>query len=408
MVSEKIQIIIVDDSNTTRDNIRKLLELETDMEVIGEASSGEEAIKKAKILAPHIVLMDVNMPVMDGITATETIANEMPQCQVIVISVLGEQEYLRKAMYAGAKDYLVKPFEGAALLECIRHVHGREQKRRVKNVQPPKEQERGKVITLFSTKGGVGKTTIATNFASALGLDAKSKISIMDMDLQFGDVALFLNTVPKTSIVDLVNVVENLDASVLNRYMTKYTNNVKILAAPFRPEQADDISAAQVTAIIKEMQYNYDYIVIDTAPIFNEITFTIMDLSDMIILVTSQDIPTLKNVSLCLEIMESLNYPAEKIKVILNRANSLGGMSVADSENLLKRKYYAAIPSDGKTVVTAANQGSPFVLTNPKTPVAKSIFTLAESVVKAYKKADTHSPTPTLRLPASEFWFPNA
>lgn len=376
-MSDKIQIMIVDDNQSTRDNIRKLLEFEPDIEVTCEAASGEEAIRKAKIMAPDVILMDINMPGMDGIAATEAISNEVPQCLIVIISVQGEQEYLRRAMFAGAKDYLVKPFEGDELLQCIRHIYEREQKRRDKFVPIVKTPTLGKVITIFSTKGGIGKTTITTNLAAALGLDAESKVGVIDLDLQFGDVSLFLNTAPKATIADLVTDIENLDGSLLDSYMTKYKDNVKVLAAPLRPEQADSITAAHLAAIIKEMQFNYDYILIDTAPLFNEITFSVLDLSNTIMVATSQDLPTLKNVKLCLEILESLKYPEEKIKVILNRANSIGGMNMKDSEELLKKKIFAAMPSDGRTVVTAVNQGIPFVISNPDTVVAQTMYRLA-------------------------------
>ncbi len=382
-MTDKIKIMVVDDNQATRDNIKKLLSLETDMEVTCEAATGEEAIKKAMIMLPDIILMDINMPGMDGIAATEIISGGMPQCPVIVVSVQGEQEYLRKAMAAGAKEYLVKPFEGDELLECIRHIFVREQKRRERFAQqaPPPEPTLGKVVTIFSTKGGIGKTTIATNLGAAMGFDEANKICILDMDLQFGDVALFLDIVPKVTISDLVRDIENIDGGVLNKYLINYRDNVKVLAAPARPEQADDVTAAHIATIIKELQYNYDYIIIDTAPLFNDITFSILEASDLIIVATSQDLPTLKNVKLCLEIFDSLQYPADKIKVVLNRANSIGGMTIQDSENLLQRKFLSFMPSDGKTVVTAVNQGVPFVVSNPDTPIAQTLLRLTNYIV---------------------------
>lgn len=381
-MADKIQIMIVDDNQATRDNIRKLLEFEQDMEVTCEAATGEEAVRKARIMLPDIILMDLNMPGMDGIAATEIISSEVEKCLIIVVSVQGEQEYLRRAMSAGAKDYLVKPFEGNDLLEGIRHIYSREQKRREKFVQAPaKLLALGKVISIFSTKGGIGKTTIATNLGAALGMDEGNRICLLDVDLQFGDVALFLNIVPKATIADLVKDIENLDAGVLEQYMTPYSNNVKVLAAPARPEQADGISAVHLATIIKELQYHYDYIIIDTAPAFNDIVFNILDASNMIIVATSQDLPTLKNVKLCLEILDSLNYPAEKVKIVLNRANSLGGMNIQDSEALLKRKFLSFMPSDGRTVVTAVNQGVPFVINNPDAAIAQSVFKLANYII---------------------------
>jgi len=383
-VTNKIQIMVVDDNQSTRENIRKLLELESDMDVAYEAASGEEALRKARISPPDIILMDINMPGMDGIAATEAISTEVEQSQIIVVSVQGEQEYLRRAMAAGAKDYLVKPFDGNELLECIRHIYAREQKRREKIVRvAPAKVSMGKIVTVFSTKGGVGKTTVATNLGAALGLDGKTKVGIIDLDLHFGDVALFLNIVPNTTIADLVQDIDHLDGSVLDNYMTRYKDNIRVLAAPFRPEQADSVNLNHLTTIIKEMQYNYDYIIIDTSPTFSEMMLSVLDMSDMLVVITSQDLPTLKNVRLCLEILESLNYSEDKVKVILNRAKSLGGLNVRDAEELLQRKLLTLMPSDGKTVVSAVNQGMPFIVSNPKSQIAQSLFELANFILSS-------------------------
>jgi len=384
-MSEKIKIMIADDNLATRENIKKLMGLESDVEVTCEAATGEEAVRKAFEMLPDVILMDINMPGMDGITATEEITAELPQCLIIVVSVQGEQEYLRKAMSAGAKEFLVKPFEGNELLGCIRHIYAREQKRRQKFeavVQvKPQTAKLGKVVTIFSTKGGIGKTTIATNLGAALGFDEVNKVCILDVDLQFGDVGLFLNIVPKVTIADLIKDFQNLDGSMLEKYLSKYSDNVKVLAAPARPEQADDVTATHLSAIIKQLQYNYDYIIIDTAPLFNDITFNILEMSNMILVATSQDLPTLKNVKLCLEIFESLQYPANKIKVILNRADSIGGMTIQDSESLLRRKFLSSMPSDGRTVVTAVNQGVPFVISKPEAAVSQTILRLTNYII---------------------------
>ena len=380
-MADMIRIMVVDDNVATRNNLRKLLELEADMEVVCDAANGEEAVRKAAILAPDIILMDINMPGMDGIAATEVLSNEFPQSMVIVVSVQGEQEYLRRAMAAGAKDYLVKPFESSELLECIRHIFNREQKRREKFRKPEKKATLAKTVTIFSTKGGIGKTTIATNLGAALGFDDDNKVCIVDLDLQFGDVSLFLNIVPNVTIAELVKEIDNLDASLLSSYLTKYKENVHILAAPFRPEQADSITQSHVTAIIKELQFHYDYIIVDTAPAFSEMILGVLDLSTTVFVATSQDLPTLKNVKLCLEILESLHYPEDKIKLILNRANSVGGMSIKDSEDVLQRRILSYLPSDGRTVVTAVNKGIPFVVSDPDTVVAQNVLRLANYII---------------------------
>ncbi len=379
-MSEKIKVFIVDDIAETRENICKLIEFETDIVVIGEAGSGAEAVEKVKELQPDIILMDINMPGMDGITATEQIANEAPQSAIVIMSVQGEQEYLRRAMVAGAKNYLVKPFGSDELLQAIKQTSANEKKRRNVVKFEPKREEQGKIITVFSTKGGIGKTTISSNLAVALAAKTGANVGIVDADLQFGDVALFLNLIPRATIADLVRDIENLDASVLEGYLTQFNNSIKLLPAPIRPEQAETVTGSHLAAILKTMRSSFKYTVIDTAPTFSESMLAVLDASDIVLVVAALDLPTIKNVKLCLEIMESLNYSQDKVKVVLNRANTDAGMHIDEIEESLKYKFTATVPSDGKVVVASVNRGVPFVASHPETPVAQSIFDLARMV----------------------------
>lgn len=379
-MAEKIKIVIVDDIAATRENICKLMEFEQDIEVVGQAESGAEAVEKVKQLLPDLILMDINMPGMDGIAATEQIAVDAPNASIIIMSVQGEQEYLKRAMVAGAKNYLVKPFSRDELLQSIRQTISNERKRRNVIKFEPRREEQGKIITVFSTKGGIGKTTISTNLAVALAAKTNANIGIVDADLQFGDMALFLNLLPRATIADLVHDIENLDIAVLEGYLSHFSSNVKLLSAPIRPEQAETITGSHLTAILETMRSSFKYTIIDTAPTFSESMLAVLDASDIVLVVAALDLPTIKNVKLCLEIMESLNYGKDKVKLILNRANTDAGMNIDEIEESLRYQFTATIPSDGKVVVASVNRGVPFVNSHPEAPVAQSIFSLARMV----------------------------
>lgn len=383
----KIQVLIADDIAATRENIGKLLEFHPELAVAGQAGTAAEAIQLARQLQPDIILMDINMPGMDGIAATEQLSIEVPNAIILIMSVQGEQEYLRRAMLAGAKDYLVKPFTGDELVQAIKQAYDRAQQRRKVVKLEPKAPVPGKVVTVFSTKGGIGKTTIATNLAVALARKTGQKVGIIDADLQFGDVALFLNLLPQATLYDLVQDIDNLDAKLLEGYMTAYDDQVKVLAAPLRPEQAETVAGSHLASIIQVMRSQFDYIIVDTAPSFNDAMLAILDAADQVLMVSAMDLPTIKNVKLGLEIMESLHYGQDKIKSVLNRADTEGGMNVREVEESLHYPFTATLPSDGKTVIASVNRGVPFVVSNPEAPVAQSIFKLARIIVGGDKEA---------------------
>lgn len=382
-MSDNIKILLADDIAATRINICKLLEFYPEMMVVGQAGTAEEAIQTAKQVQPDIILMDINMPGMDGITATQILTHEVPDAGIIIMSVQNEQEYLRKAMIAGAKNYLTKPFTADELLQAVKQVHDNELKRRQRGAADANKLTEGRVITVFSTKGGIGKTTIATNLAVALAEKTKERVCILDADLQFGDVALFLNVIPQATVADLIQDIDHLDKTLLESYLSSYRENLKILPAPLRPEQAEIITGAHLTAILKTLRTMFEYIIVDTAPAFNDTMLAVLDAADDILVVAAMDLPTVKNVKLCLEIMDSLNYSSDKVKMVLNRAGSEGGMEVCEVEKSLRRDFTAKLPSDGKTVLTAVNKGIPFVISHPETIVAESIFDLARAVSDA-------------------------
>ena len=387
-----IRILICDDIKETRENIRRLLSLDEEMLVVGEAENGEVAIGKTKELRPDVILMDVNMPIMDGILATEEISVKYPEVCIIMLSVQGEQVYLKKAMLAGARDYIVKPFSNEELINGIKRVHQLERRKKMKqfseDVVPhpagdDQEEFKPEVLTVFNTKGGVGKSTIATNLSVALHQLTNKKIVLLDFDLQFGDVGAMLNIIPRQTITELVQDIDDINPQTIERYLHSHKSGVKVLPAPLRPEFAELIKAEHIEKIVKILKENYDYIVIDTAPLFNDINLSILDVSDQILLVLALDLPTVKNTKLTLEVIESLNYKA-KTKVILNRSSDEVGLRCDDVEKTLDMKVSSHIPSHGKIVVASLNKGVPFVISNPGTKIADSLFDLAR-LVSDYK-----------------------
>ncbi|MGQ9833361.1 MAG: response regulator [Candidatus Villigracilaceae bacterium] len=390
---QKIRVLIVDDIAETRENVRKLLQFESDFEVVGAAKSGKEALELTWELAPDVVLMDINMPDMDGIAATEAIRQKMPFVQVIILSVQGDPHYMRRAMLAGARDFLTKPPMGDELTSAIRRAGEIAFQERAKSahipvasapgLQMPVPQmtvSQGKVITVYSPKGGTGRTTVAVNLAIALH-NEETRTVIVDGNLQFGDVAVFLNEQGKNSIVDIAPRVDELDPDIVDGIMVRHAaSGVHVLAAPVRPEQAESVTGEQFSKLLNYLRQMYAYIIVDTPSSLNDITLAAIDTSEIIVLLTTQDIPTIKNVRLFLDVLNSLGIQRDRILFAMNRYDKRIAITPEKIGENLKQPVVAVIPLDERTVIPAVNRGVPFMVDNKTQPVSRSILALAESL----------------------------
>jgi pilus assembly protein CpaE len=398
-MADQIRVLIVDDIPETRDHLTKLLGFESDIDVVGSAASGVEAIDLASSLNPDVVLMDINMPDMDGIAATELLARAVPAASVVMMSVQGEADYLRRSMLAGAREFLVKPFSSDELTASIRQVYSRERDKmsRMAVAQAPVHvagsgngtggsSEPGIVVAVFSPKGGVGRTTVAVNMAVAAATELGKKVVLVDGSFQFGDVGVLLNLNPKNkSIADLVpeleqagNEVESIDTFVIN-----HSAGIRVLLAPPSPEMAELITPSGIRRVVEALRLTHDLVVVDCTAYFNDTTLAILDAADIILTMLSLEITSIKNMRLFLEVADQLGYEAGKVRLILNRADSALGIRIADVEHSIGRKVDETIVSDGRSVVYALNRGVPFYLSNREAQVSQDILRLARSVVGA-------------------------
>lgn len=389
---QRTRVLIVDDIADTRDNLTKLLLFEKDIEVVGTAADGLQAVDMAGQLKPDVILMDIHMPGMDGIAAAEAIRGKWPGVQVIMMSVHSDPEYLRKAMVVGAREFLIKPFSAEDLTNSIRRVaklvdhritaQPAEQDREEPAAAASTPSARGRIITVFSPKGGIGCTTIACNLAVALALTGSERVALMDCSLQFADVGLFLNLQSATTVVDVVPHISSLDSDVLDSVMTLHQSGIKVLLGPPRPEMAELVTADAVKTILGKLREMFDFVVVDTWPSFQETMLTVLDMSDQILTVLTLEIPAIKNVKLFLEVAEVLGYPSDKIALVLNCSDNSAGIAVSEVEKSLNRRIACSILSDGRVVTHAVNHGVPFVMGAKDSRVAKGISSLADYVRK--------------------------
>jgi pilus assembly protein CpaE len=385
-MADRIRVLIVDDILETRDHLAKLLGFESDVDVVGMAPSGEEAIAQATKLLPDVILMDINMPDMDGITATQRLSSQVPTAGVVMMSVQGEADYLRRSMLAGAREFLVKPFSSDELTASIRQVYSREKEEAGRAVvtaaaRNAESAELGTVVAVFSPKGGVGRTTIAVNLAVASVTELNKKVVLVDGSFQFGDVAVLLNLDPKDkSMFELVSNLEaGGDADAVETYTVTHSSGVRVILAPPSPEMADVITSTGVKRVVEALRQRYELVVIDCAAWFNDTTLGILDLADIVLVVLTLEMTSIKNIRLFLEVAETLGYQ-NKIRLVLNRADTTLGIRVADVEHSIGRKVDNTIVSDGRAVVYALNRGVPFVLSNREAQVSQDVLRLATAV----------------------------
>lgn len=395
-MTDKIRVVIVDDIPETREHLTKLLSFEADIEVVGAAASGEEAISVAGRVRPDILLMDINMPGLDGITTTERLAATVPTAAIIMMSVQGEADYLRRSMLAGAREFLIKPFSADELCTSIRQVYARERDKlgRMAGLSGAMagpaagERQQGRIVAIFSPKGGVGRTTLAVNLAVALAGEQRKSVVLVDGAFQFGDVGVLLNLNPRNkSIIDAITDGADSDSDNIESSLINHSTGIRVLLAPPSPEMAELVTADQARRILNHLRDTNEIVLVDVWSHIDDVSLAILDMAEVILAVLTLEITNIKNMRLFLEVAEQLGY-ADRLRLVLNRADSAFGIRVADVENSLGRKISHQVVSDGRTVVYALNRGVPFVWSNSQAPVSEDILNISRALAAGEEPAE--------------------
>ena len=313
----------------------------------------------------------------------EKLTRSRPELGVILVVEELSATVLQQAIRAGVKDVLPATSDAAQMAEAIERVAG------TLTVVPRitdaagAADDRGRLITVFSTKGGAGKSVIASNLAVYLKRRTDRPVAIVDADLQFGDVAVMLKLTPQHTIVDAVTALGRLDAQMLQSLLIRHEpSGVLVLPAPVEPAFADQVGASEMVKIIDTLRSFCAYVVVDTPAYFNDVVLSLLEESDDIVLVAGMDIPNIKNVKIGLQTLRLLNTPMSKLKLVLNRANSKVKLDVSEVERTLQLKADCLIPSD-VAVPQSVNKGTPIAIDAPKSGVARSLEQLADMFVPA-------------------------
>jgi pilus assembly protein CpaE len=393
---DEYNVLIVDDQEDTRRNVARLLQFENDINVVGTARTGQDAVNQTVALDPDVVLMDINMPDMDGIEATELIQAKAPISQIVILSVQGDTNYMRRAMLAGARDFLTKPPKSDELVSVIRRAGAKAKAirsdvqyigRGTGGLKDPRGTTiqlsgTGKIIAVYSPKGGVGSTTIATNLAVTLH-STETPAVIVDGSLEFGDVQVFLNERGRTSIIDLTPNAEQLDAELVEEVVLHHKDSgIDIVSAPPNPIDAEQVSGSDFVKVLKFLARLYSYVIVDTHSYLSDVTIDTLDACDLMVMVSSQDIPSIINARSMLQLLiTSLGVQKKKILLVMNRFDKQIAISPDKVSHNLGHKVASVIVEDKEVVVPGINRGVPFMLGEGKSKeIGKGILELVGKV----------------------------
>jgi pilus assembly protein CpaE len=393
VAQEKILVAVVDDTDESREMILRMLQFDSSIEVVGTAKTGLEAIDLAQKLKPDVIVMDINMPDMDGITATENIRKKVPYIQIVILSVQSDPNYMRRAMLAGARDFLTKPPLIDELTAAIRRAGTMAQEEKAKTTasfigtgslpgvpQAFYQTTSGRIIVVYSPKGGSGTTTVAANLSVALK-DQKNKVALVDSNLMFGDAAVFFNEHGKNNALDLIDRVNDLDPEIISDVMvSNKLTGVDILAAPNQSQFVDSGIGESFAKIMEFLRNLYDFVVIDTTSYLTEVVQSCLDIADLIVLITIQDIPAIKNTNQFLSLADASGIGRDRIIFVMNRYDRRISISPERVGESLKQPVVVSIPYEERAVNFSVNRGIPFMSDNKGIPAGKAISSLADQV----------------------------
>ncbi len=388
----------MDDNQDTREHVSRLIAFESDMEVVGQAYNGISGLELAGEYLPHIVLMDINMPDMDGITATREMSLQYPYCQVIIISVQFEQDYMRSAMLAGARDYQTKPFTADELVNCIRRVYQAAllylpTDRRCPEAGQPggglsdgncrhrtrRKQFEYSALSWCTARGAArAPRVVAVNFAAALDR-IQHGVTLIDADLQFGDLPVHLNMRPTKSLADLTTS-NRPDAEVLPDLLLTHSSGLNLLFAPPRPETAELITGSMLVQVARRLRDRSSAVVIDSPSYLTDQNLALFDIVNLVLLVVTPDLPSIKNARIFCDLAPHVGLTPERIVLVINRSTMLGGVPAPQLTKTLGLSRVFSIPDDPKLRYSAVKGATIFQL-DAAAPSAQAIGLLAQSVV---------------------------
>ncbi|WP_409226783.1 nucleotide-binding protein [Gudongella sp. SC589] len=380
---DKIKVLLIEKSSDDKDLVTETLAKVDYVNLVGDATTTEEANYYIGEKYPNVVLIGTNVD-FDRYEFTDFLSKEYPEIAVVLVETQLLEDTMYRAIFVGAKDVIISPFTSSKLVDSIyRSFELVKDKEVVHRETTPTRRRRatnGNVITVFSTKGGVGKTFISTNLAIALSKGNEKRVCLVDLDLDFGNTVLALNLVPRFTIMDIVDDIRNIDQDIIESYLIPHESGIKVLPANAKPQINEFITAEHIEIILKALRGAFDYVVVDMPARFYEPVNPAFQFADVLLMVTTPEISTLRNIKASILTLHELNFPKNKIKILLNRADASSQIKTKDVESTLGQSLYSVIDADYKLAVLSLNSGTPVVISKPRSPVSKGFLSLAKKI----------------------------
>ena len=372
------KVIIIDQDPSSRAETQRMLAL-SGFAVMGAAGYGMEAMTLARETNPEVVVVSLEEPIARSLQTVESVGDVLPEVPIVAYSSIGDPSYIRRAMQVGVKDYLIAPLQDEDLGRSINAALAQEERRQQRLTGEVEPQAYGTVVTVFGAKGGIGKTTIATNLATALVQKTGQSVVLVDLDTRFGDVAILMDMPTDRSISDLALPDEEIDREAVQSCLYTHGTGVAILPSPIRPSEWHSIHPGHIEKVVSVLAATHDYVLLDTPGTFNDIVSRSLEMCTILLLTATPDLASLKDTILALEMLRSWSFPTEKVKIVINHTNDVHGDARVDIRRVLGKEIFWSIPYD-RNIVQTTQLGMPIVAAKPKSKASQSFIELSYAI----------------------------
>ena len=396
--NKQIRVVALCSPGATQQQITEALNAQNEFTLVDIIASKEMLPRQIRAAEPDILLVDSKLEGESTLDIIDDIALQFPASSLVAILPTNDPLVAQQVMLAGARAFLIAPFSQINLVSTLRRVTELEGRRQQTQTYIPTQVSEAtrplRSVTVYSPRGGTGVTSIAANTAIALAEETGKKVLLFEGKVFFGHLEVILNLKVQNALSDLIPHATNLDEGLIRDVVCPHPSGIHVLLAPSNVQIAQGIRAEDIYNIFIGVSRYYDYTVVDAGGPLSDISVTLMDATDRILLVTTPDLASLHDTSRFLQLSRSLSYPADKILMILNKAGVEGGVKLKDIETVLHHQVYHQIPNDPANVLRSINRGIPFLVYYPRSTASKSIQQLAKNLTSISLREAGHEGVP--------------